>query len=401
MAIHIVLGGEFMKMKRLLFILLAAALCLTLSPALALSEDGEGDDGAGNRFRAGGDAANLSVALDLYAAGQNVVMSNTTVGAAALLAGQNISVSDSRVGGSIRAAGYNVSLLSCQVSGNLTLAGYSVRVGSGVTAQGVYAAASNIVFSGQCRSLTACGATVTLSGKVAGDAHIYADKIILAPGAEILGTLYAHSAQAPEAVQGTTVGSIEFTQTQQDNGQLEQALSSPLLSKLKRMALTLPTRIVLALALYLAFRRQIKQTAEMALGRPVSMPISGLVALLCVPMASIVLMITVVGLPAGLLLSGLYALILSFSLTFAACAAARLAFPKMHPLVACIVGASIATVAKAIPVLGIVVTLVSMVYSLGYFVQEVYLGLKDGGGQNAPASPAAMPGTSQQNPPQA
>lgn len=386
-----------MKKKWMRAALILLALTMALLPALALADGGNSEDSAGNAFVWDGSASNLNTALDLYAVGQDVLVTGSTVGQSALLAGQNITLSGTTLGGSLRAAGSTLTVSDASIGGNATMAGYSIRFGSGATAKGLYAAGAEVSFSGACDALSVSAGTVTISGTVNGDANISANQIILTDDAVITGTLHAAASSQPQQAAGAKIGVLDFELVEANKSDITpaQAVAAPLMAKLVASLLLIPGRIVLALAMFLIFHRQISDAAQMAVSRPVAMPVSGLVTLISVPLGMLMLTITVIGIPAGLLAGALYGLILAFAATFAGCAAARLVFPKMKPIVACIVGAAAVSVLRGIPVLGSIVGLVCSVYALGYFVQKVYLNLPGKQAVQAPVQQAEAPSQEQ------
>lgn len=147
----------------------------------------------------------------------------------------------------------------------------------------------------------------------------------------------------------------------------------------------LPGRVLIAVLLYFVLRSSTRDAANMITSRPVAMPITGLVSLIVIPIAVVLLMITYIGVPVGALLLCLYILALVFSVSFAGCAAGQCVFPGMHPLVASIIGVAVLSVVKIIPFVGWIVTLGSMLYTLGYFVQKCYLNLPKKKANPAPA----------------
>ena len=366
-------------MKRTLqsIALMALAVLLALLPTRVLAE-GEKDAGqhsAGNLFVLDGGAVGQAVESDLYGFGENVDASLTQVGESAILAGRNVTVNNSDIGGSLRAAGYQVSVNGTTVAVNATLAGYSLTMGQDFFARGVYGAANTILFDGQCQELTLCAKDVTILGKVEGNARVYAQNVVIGPDAQIAGVLYVTAAAAPSVPSSAMVGSVSFTQAQSDRAEDAAAVVkavSPIMSALKKLAMMLPGRILLAVAYFFILRKSVDSASEMLSSRPAVLPLTGLVSLICIPIAALILVFTYIGVPPGLLIICLYALTLAFSVSFAGCIAGRLAFPKLHPLLAYIIGVSALTALKLIPFLGGLLTFACMLCVLGYFVQRIY-----------------------------
>ena len=373
--------------------LFTLALCIALLPTLALA-DSDTDtmlDGSGNLITYENRAMGQAVASDLYCFGQNVDASSAQIGESAILAGQYVSINNSTVGGSLRAAGYQVSAFDTTVDVNATLAAYSISLGRGFAAKAVYGAASNISFLGVCDTLSLSAQSVSISGTVNGDATIYAENVIIAEDAVITGTLRIKSPNQPVIAGGAAVGQLDFT-LDSSSESVEQTIAtvSPIIRKLKNLAMMLPGRIVLAVMFYFIIRKSVDEAAGMVKSRPAAMPVSGLVALISIPFAAILLIVTYVGIPAGMLLLCLYALALAFAVSFAGCMAGKLFFPKLHTLVAYIIGVAAVTVIRLIPFVGGLVTFACILYTLGYLIQRIYLGFikKPSAPADAPAADA-------------
>lgn len=370
------------NLKRIL--LLAVALCFCLSMAFAEVADPatlpeNAPDRAdstveivGNHF-ANGTVEGIAVGMDFYSAGETVRLSNSAIGASALLAARNISISGTTIGNSLRAAGYSLNISDCHIRNNATVAGYSIRFDDDTEAVGIYAACNDFSFAGTCYDLRVSAGTVTISGTVNGDAHIAANHIILEDGANITGTLYASSGQQPTIAAGAAVGDLQFKLVEETTQESTVNINH-FTAKLWSTLFVLGGNLVLAVLYYFVMRRTTHDAGCMITGRPVAMPITGLVSMIVVPFATLLLMITVIGIPAALLIMFCYGLILAFSLSFIGCAAGQRIFPKMHPLVASLIGVAALTVLRAIPILGTIITIACMIYALGYFIQKIYLG---------------------------
>lgn len=380
-------------------LLLGVVLC---APAMAMAASLH--DGAGNVFIS--DALmSQTIQSDLYGAGESLGVDGCAVGGSAILAGRAIRVDDSTVAGSIRAAGYDVTLNGSKAGANATLAGYTVNMGTGFMARGVYAAASNITFGGTCDMLGAVADTVTLNGTVNGDAHIQANQVTLGDNAVVTGTLYVTAQSAPVLPANAQIGDLAFTPapTQPPAEAVAETVATvhPILSKVRTLTLSLPGRMILAVLFFFAIGGTLRRASGMITARPVAMPVSGLIALISLPIAAILLMVTYIGIPAGVLLLCLYTLSLCFSVSFAGCIAGMRLFPKLHPLVASLIGVAGLTLLKLVPILGGILTFACMVYTLGYFIQDIYLRnkrLPAPAPETMPVVPQTMPDEPQDSP---
>ena len=361
-------------MKRIALFALALVLILLPMASLAESDDLASQDGAGNLIAASGGTMGQTVESDLYSLDANVDVTSCQIGASAILAGRNITVNNTTIGGSLRAAGYSISAIDTIVDVNATLAGYSLNMDPGFTARAIYGAAYSIGFSGECETMTLVANSVTINGKVNGNANVYANNVVIGPDAQITGTLNVTASNEPIIPATANVGALNFTQSVAEETTEVVETVSPILRAIRQLKMMLPGRILLAVLFYFIIRKSVDSAGNMLKTRPVTVPLTGLLSLICIPIVAVILLFTYIGVPVGLLLIFLYALALAFSVSFAGCMAGRLAFPKLHPLLAYIIGVSALTVLKLIPYLGGLLNLACILCTLGYFIQTNYLG---------------------------
>ena len=339
-----------MKKQNLKMLALFVMALVLILPSIALAESEE--DTAGNALfdtsYQGG-----TVALDLYGTGATVEVSNASVGESAILAGKDITLSGTEIGSSLRAAGYSILATSTKIAANATVAGYSVTLGEGFQAKGVYAAASSVNFSGSCDAFSAFGETVILNGAVSGDAHIYAAHVIIGENAAVSGTLYVESSSEPAIPQSAKIAGYSFQQTESDDdSQTAETVSAGgwIVKSLKSLIMLIPGRILLAVLYFFVIGGTLKKSGSMLTTRTAPMLISGLIGLLALPVAAVVLLITYIGIPAGVLLLLLLGLTLGFAFSFTACSVAQLVFPKMHGLLASVIGVTVFSLVGIVPV---------------------------------------------------
>ena len=377
-----------MKKAAFRIVLSFILVVLLLVPAAALAAE---TDGAGNQYISDNGLSGGSVENDLYGAGNTLVIDNANIGESAVLAGRDVSVLGSSIGGSLRAAAYNVNATDTKVDVNATVAGYSVTLGSGFSAKGVYAAAATVTFSGEASTVYVSAQSVFLNGVVNGDAHIYAESVTIGSNAVVTGTLEISAGSEPVVPAGAKIGNLSFTlvENETESSPATQAASKvlPLVKRVRNQFLQLPGRLVLAVLLFFVIGGALQKSGQMLLKRPVAMLVTGFVALIATPLAVLFLMLTVIGIPAALLVLCLYVLVLCFALVFTACAVGRILFKSMHPLLACVIGAAIFTAAAILPLIGWLVRVACMIFALGYFLQTLYLSWN----KSTPAPEAAQP----------
>ncbi len=356
---------------------LIAVFVLVLS--VAVGAQALDKDGAGNAFGGEMSIAGEKVERDLLWAGQDLSLSDAQIGADAIVAGRSITVNGAQLGGSLRAAGYSMSLNGVQAQNNMTCAAYSIQVDKNSSARGMYLAANDVVFGGECDALAAGGASVTINGRVNGDADVVADKVFVGENAVITGTLRVSAPQAPFIASGASIGKTDFTLTQAV--EVEEAVSgaAKLVAALLSRLYWIPATIILALFFCLLANRSLENAKDMAKGRTAALLITGAIAFLTMPMLLILLCITYIGLPLAGLLALLFLLVLLFALPFAGASAARLAFPRMNVFLAAIIGAAVLSALRIVPFIKTIVYFACVIYTLGYFVLRCYENIRSMG----------------------
>ena len=267
---------------------------------------------------------------DNYYAAGNTIEIASPISADLIVAGRQIDIKE-RVAGDILAAGWRVTLaapadddvrmagaeisLNAPVSGDVTIAGGDVTLGSAtrvlgrgwVTGQTVRAAG---VFE---RELQIAGATVQISGETRQPLRVIADSLEILPGARIRGGLaYKSPKQARIADAASIAGPVTFDRIPEREA---------------REARQLPTASSVLFALHLLFAgwlvilflpRAEASVVETLRVRPWRSLLAGFVLVVCTPVAAAILVVSVLGLPIGLVLAASYAIALFIGVLAAA-----------------------------------------------------------------------------------
>lgn len=227
----------------------------------------------GEVFAVGGSVAIQSkVRDDLYAAGGSVRL-------------------DSEIGGDVKAVGGHLSLSpEASVEGRASLAGASIEVKGRVG-----------------KSLKALGETIRLSGEIRGDVDLTAREVEILPGANIRGKLRYRSPQ-PAKIDSAAViqGGVSYLPMEIERGAATAGKVAGMLGAVLAVA-GLALLGGLLLTLFPAFVR----TASNTLGsEPGKSLILGFALLVSLPVAVVLLLVTVIGIPIGLAALLLYPLAL-------------------------------------------------------------------------------------------
>ena len=208
-----------------------------------------------------------------------------TGASARLIAGGNVDV-DEPVEGNLYIAGGTVSV-TAPVSGNLRVAGGNVSIKASVGGR-----------------VSIAGGHVTLDGPVGGDASISGGSLELGPNTRISGKLRfngGHLEQDPAAqVAGGVTQSYSRRQSWDGRGW------HPFARAMWTLGLMLVAAIIAG-----ALPGPVRRMQDELRTRPWLATLFGVVALICIPIAAVIVMITIIGIPIGVLaLLGYAALLL-------------------------------------------------------------------------------------------
>jgi len=263
-----------------------------------------------------------SVRPDNYYAAGNELELTSPMGADVIVAGRRIDIKQ-RVAGDILAAGWRVTLsgpadddvriaaaeiaITAPVTGDLTLAGGDVTLGPEAYVGGRSWVTGNTVrVAGTFdRELQIAGATVQISGETRQPLRVIADKLEILPGARVLAGMSYKSPTEARVAEGATVsGPITFDRIQQREAQ--KAREFPTASSLL-FAFHLFFAGLLVILFLPRFETSVVETLRARPGRSL---LAGFVLLVTTPVAALLLVVSVLGLPIGFVLAASYAVAL-------------------------------------------------------------------------------------------
>ncbi|MDB4893913.1 MAG: hypothetical protein JWN15_175 [Firmicutes bacterium] len=286
---------------------------------------------------------------NLFAAGRVIDVKGTISGTAAT-AGQQVLV-QGRIGGNLLAAGSTVTLLQ---SGSV---GRSL-IGAGDTVE-QYGAVE--------RGVAVAGSKLMIAGRVGREVRAASGSLDVASTAVVKGPLTYWSNSAARIAAGSQVGEVrhEVTAgaTMADVGPWYR---SPWLIGLKFGGF-----LIVGLALLALFPRLRASFPGLIVRKPWQAPLAGFLALIAIPIAAVILMITVIGAPLGIVTVLLYPVIIYAGQVLVAWAAGRLLADRVPGLrrqswaALFILGALITTVLTQLPIVGSVVAFGALLYGMG------------------------------------
>jgi Integral membrane protein CcmA involved in cell shape determination len=199
--------------------------------------------------------------------------------------------------GPIFAAGGNV-IVEAPVNGSLHAAGGTIRLESASVISGDVAVAGGTVdVDGTLKGkLRAAGGDVRINGPIAGDAFIAAGTLVLGPQARIDGKLTFRGGELRQDPDAQVNGGVEHMRRNAMRHH-ERTFGERLLRGWFWIAGLMVLAALIAAALPGASQRMARELRE----RPWITPLIGFLALTSIPIAAVLLMITIIGIPLGIL----------------------------------------------------------------------------------------------------
>lgn len=321
---------------------------------------------------------------DLLAAGRMVTITGAVQGD--VMAAGSMVLLRGAVSDDIRAAGETV-ILSAPVGDNVVLAGNSVTLDASVrVGRDANIGARTVQINGPIqRNLTLSANDATLTSEVGGNVLAEVSHLSLAPTAIVRGDLTVVSEYAPEIALGAKVlGHIYRKQPEREATSWRSPSEGPAKSFggwLLSLTMSFLGLLVLGtLTLFLAPKgtTRLEETLVKSLGGSL---LAGLVALITVPLVAALLMVTIVGIPAGFALLLLYGVVLIEAGVTAACTVGRwlqkrLGRSEGSSYTRLLWGALLLTLLASLPWLGGIFTFLTLLAGLGATVLEIGRPLK-------------------------
>jgi cytoskeletal protein CcmA (bactofilin family) len=308
---------------------------------------------------------------DVFATGQTVVITGTVDGD--LIAAAQQVVVDGMVNGNVRAAGAVVTV-NGRVGHSVTGLAQQVNVSSSGSVDGSLVAAGETVsaFGPVGRGITAGGGTLQLGGPVGGKVLAWANTLSLGPTTRIAGDLEYRSENQAEIPSGTVAGRVQYDPIER------QPRQAPLLNGLfdfGGLVWLAGSAILGGLVIVLAPRASAR---AVELGRQQPLPTFGLglLALCVVPVAILLIAVTLVGIPLALAVGALYWLGLmlawpAMGLLVGTELARRVRRGAPMPVLgALLVGLIVLHLVTHLPILGGLVAFLGLAFGLGLIAQS-------------------------------
>lgn len=362
-------------MKRKLFTAFSLSLLLTamLSFAVFGAETETELDLAGNYFSAGNTVTCDGVkSLDVFVAGQDLSIEKVTASGNIFAAGNFVSIENSQAGSDVFAAGNNVTL-DVDTLGSLFAAGQNISYKKGSKASETFIAGSDIDFDGNAIIANIAGQKVYFDGHVTGDVNIDADEVVIGDHAVVEGELNVKS-RLLDMSDNADVNELSWEESNNDEVEKVAKVSfwAKAVKKITSRFYWIPAMLIVTLILCWLFGKSLDDAKECIKKNSGEMVLCGVLSWCLIPVICLILAVTVIGLPLAAMLCAVYVVILCLGLTFAGASLGRLCFPKLHPILASVIGVAIIECVKIIPIIGTIVGIAADMYLLGYITRYIF-----------------------------
>lgn len=359
-------------------------LAMTTMPASALAESGSTPPtppATGAQEQAQEDLPSYAGGLPLMGNdyvwfGKDFELGQGNVKNDIIVAAQTVNLTGCTAGGSIRLAAQDLAITNSTAAENITVAAQNIRI-ENTNANAIAAAAQNVFVSGSCKELTVYASKVIIDGTVDGNVVIGAGEVEVRANAHITGTLHVSAPKEPVVQSGAKIGEVKFTKEDSSEQVAEAGAGLALMASLIGIVVRILGSALVALLSEWLFRRHTLAASKMAKERTAATIGTGMVGAIVVPIAIIILFILVITIPVALFLLCATIALAVISCGFAGASLFRLAFPKLGRFVCALAGGAVLGVASVVPILGGIVRLTAFVFTIGYALQAVYLGLRD------------------------
>ncbi|MEI7885250.1 MAG: polymer-forming cytoskeletal protein [Clostridia bacterium] len=371
--------------KRVMLMILATLLAAILLPTIIFGAVGANQQNtsildAGKTLNGMGFFADTIVRVDgnvegtVFATGQNVIINGNIKGDLFLTA-QTVDI-NGNVSGNIYCAGQDISLKS-KTSGDVFLAGRNITIGQeAIIGRDLVATGTTTVLDGSIeRDFTGNFADISINGSIGRDVELGANNISILPSAIIKGDFLYKSGQQAAIATGSKIGGK--TDWKLAEPKAEKNVVTPM-KKVVNMLLSFASSLFLWFIIKLWKPSFWKRTSEKITVQPLKTIGMGAIALIMTPILTILLMVTVIGIPVGILLFIAYAVALYLSKIIVAVflgswLAKRFAWPEIHRGVwLVLLGLLILAVLGLVPILQIIVWLLCVFTGLGAIVAVNY-----------------------------
>lgn len=304
--------------------------------------------GAGNNVR-----ISESVDGDVYAAGQSVTI-NGRINGDVLAAAQNVTIGGV-VEGSVRVIAQNV-VITGEIKGDLSAAGQIINI---------YPSASI------ARDASLASQSVSVDGKVGRDMNATVEKLFIA-GSVGRDVTYSSAREIDLSSVDSIGGSVEWVPAPQKQGYMSSGGSG--FGVWFATVLYITSAMLFGVILFsLIFRRWLLASDRLTQPMPWRAMLAGLVVAVAIPVVTIMLMLTFIGIPLAVFLLLAYAVLSAIGVAFVSHYIGRLILNDRGNLILRGgIGVVVYALLLSIPVLGFIVWIFGSLIGSGIVVLDIY-----------------------------
>jgi cytoskeletal protein CcmA (bactofilin family) len=307
---------------------------------------------------------------DVFAAGRSIVISGTVKGGVTAAA-QTVSVTGA-VGAGVRIAGQTLTVAG-QVGRDVVAAGSDLVTSASVGGD-IFAGVSTAMIDGQVTgNVKGGGSTITIGARVGRNVEVEAETLTLRPTAAIQGDLIYTSGKQAALEPGAKVSGATTRRLPESAG---QSVVPQIVSAIQGKFIAFLMIFVIGLIGILVAARKLDAMGDAlrtGIGRSAGW---GALVLFATPVAAVIVMFTLIGLPAGLIALALWGMVVYLAqipvgLLVGKLVLRRPLWSKKSLVGALALGLFLLTAVSAIPVLGFWIGLATVMFGLGSVVVMV------------------------------
>ncbi|HSQ88875.1 hypothetical protein [Romboutsia sp.] len=302
---------------------------------------------------------------DIYAFAQDININNI-VGGDVISGGQNIKIMSEKISGNIRVAGQILNI-DVKHTKNITVAGEEINIGKNTNCNAVYAAGQDINFKGVTNDLYLAGENIVIDGDVKGELNVDGENVIISENANILGNVNIKSPNEPTINAKIDPSNINYNKVVTETSFKEQNtfnIATTLMSML--------TAVIIGLLLFVIFRGyfyEIEKNVKHSIGENI---LVGLGAFIIIPIVSILLFITVIGIPIGLIFIIFYVLLMYLCPMISGITLGQIIIKDKNEYLQVLVGVLTMKILLLIPYIDTITWLVCVLFTLGCIVLKAF-----------------------------
>ncbi|MEG0856635.1 MAG: hypothetical protein RSG52_09145 [Terrisporobacter sp.] len=306
---------------------------------------------------------------DIYSSGNNIIIEEN-VGGDVIAGGETIDIKSEKVNGNIRTLSRILNINSKNIK-NITSGAQKINIGKNTSAKGLYLSGEEINFKGSCEGFYATGGTIIINGKVNGDVNVTCNEFIIADNGDITGKIKVKANKDPVVNSKVTVDDIDFTKI---NNEKTQNQISTFLGV--GTVISLLASMLVGLVVYLIFKKFFINSDLIIRKEPLHIVLGGIASFILTPLVSMLLFITIIGLPLGIISLISYFIIVYLSPVISGIILGRLALKDKNPYLQVIVGILLIRALSLMPYLGTFIWVLSGMLSLGLITYEFAISIK-------------------------